>query len=54
MRYDRDASGVHGDFPERQPGGAGRERSIEHAFVTPVFGTVQPLHGLPGAIRSYA
>jgi len=54
MRYDRDASGAHWDFPERQAGGAGRERSIEHAFVTPVFGTAQPLHGVSGAIRRYA
>ena len=42
------------DFPERQPGAEGRERSIEHAFVTPVFGTVQPLHGVSGAIRRLA
>ncbi|WP_164703366.1 hypothetical protein [Modestobacter sp. KNN46-3] len=47
-------TGAHWDFPERQPGSAGRERSIEHAFVTPVFGTAQPLHGLSGAIRRLA
>jgi hypothetical protein len=41
-------------FPERQPGAEGRERSIEHAFVTPVFGTAQPLHGLSGKIRRLA
>jgi hypothetical protein len=48
------ATGAHWDFPERQPGAEGRERSIEHAFVTPVFGTAQPLHGLSGAIRRVA
>jgi hypothetical protein len=46
--------GAHWDFPDRQPGSAGRERSIEHAFVTPAFGTAQPLHGLSGAIRRLA
>src|SRR3954469_23448334 len=47
-------TGAHWDFPERQPGGKGRERSVEHAFVTPVFGTAQPLHGVSGAIRRLA
>ncbi|MFQ1002785.1 hypothetical protein [Modestobacter sp. SSW1-42] len=47
-------TGAHWEFPERQPGAEGRERSIEHAFVTPVFGTAQPLHGLSGRIRRYA
>jgi hypothetical protein len=47
-------TGAHWDFPERQPGAEGRERSIEHAFVTPVFGTAQPLHGVSGAIRRLA
>ncbi|KGH47550.1 hypothetical protein IN07_06570 [Modestobacter caceresii] len=47
-------TGAHWDFPDRQPGSAGRERSIEHAFVTPVFGTAQPLHGPSGAIRRLA
>jgi hypothetical protein len=46
--------GAHWRFPERQPGAEGRERSIEHAFVTPAFGTAQPLHGLSGAIRRLA
>jgi hypothetical protein len=46
--------GAHWEFPERQPGAEGRERSIEHAFVTPAFGTAQPLHGLSGAIRRFA
>ncbi len=53
LQYPAD-TGAHWDFPERQPGGEGREHSIEHAFVTPVFGTAQPLHGLSGAIRRLA
>ena len=53
LQYPAD-TGAHWDFPERQPGGEGRERSIEHAFVTPVFGTAQPLHGPSGAIRRLA
>ncbi|MBM7807905.1 hypothetical protein JOD57_003742 [Geodermatophilus bullaregiensis] len=53
LQYPAD-TGAHWDFPERQPGSEGRERSIEHAFVTPVFGTAQPLRGLSGAIRRSA
>ncbi|CCH87672.1 Conserved protein of unknown function [Modestobacter italicus] len=53
LQYPAD-TGAHWEFPDRQPGGEGRERSIEHAFVTPVFGTAQPLHGLSGAIRRLA
>jgi hypothetical protein len=47
-------TGAHWSFPDRQPGSTGRERSIEHAFVTPVFGTVAPLHGISGAVRRLA
>jgi hypothetical protein len=47
-------TGAHWDFPERQPERFPRERSTEHKFLTPVFGTAQPLHGLSGAIRRYA
>ena len=49
-------TGAHWDFPERQPERRPRERSIEHAFLTPVFGTAQPLKGLSGVLRrvSYA
>ena len=56
LRYAPDSTGAHWDFPERQPERVPRERSVEHAFVTPVFGTAQPLKGLSGAIRrqSYA
>ena len=53
LQYPAD-TGAHWEFPERQPGGEGRERSIEHAFVTPVFGTAQPLRGLSGVVRRFA
>ena len=35
-------TGAHWDFPERQPEKWPRERSVEHRFLTPVFGTAQP------------
>lgn len=54
LRYDPDTTGAHWRFPERQPGADDRERSVEHAFVTPVFGTAQPLHGVSGAVRRTA
>jgi hypothetical protein len=47
-------TGAHWDFPERQPELVPRERSTEHKFLTPVFGTAQPLRGLSGAIRRMA
>jgi hypothetical protein len=47
-------SGAHWDEPEQQPELVPRERSIEHARLTPVFGTAQPLHGVSGAIRRHA
>ncbi|GCD19648.1 hypothetical protein CTKZ_12100 [Cellulomonas algicola] len=47
-------TGAHWTEPEQQPELAPRERSIEHARLTPVFGTAQPLHGLSGAIRRHA
>jgi hypothetical protein len=47
-------TGAHWDFPERQPEKWPRERSIEHAFVTPVFGTSTPPKGASGALRKYA
>lgn len=53
LQYPAD-TGAHWDFPERQPETWPRERSIEHAFVTPVFGTAQPPHGLSGVIRRYS
>lgn len=54
LQYAPERTGAHWRFPERQPGGEGRERSVEHAFVTPVFGTAQPLHGASGAVRRLA
>jgi hypothetical protein len=48
------ATGAHWDFPPRQPENAPREKSTEHKFMTPVFGTAQPLYGLSGQIRRYA
>ncbi|HEX8303365.1 MAG TPA: hypothetical protein VF612_00685 [Jatrophihabitans sp.] len=53
-RFDPGASGAHWDFPERQPEKWPRERSIEHASLTPVFGTSCPPKGLSGVIRKYA
>jgi hypothetical protein len=47
-------TGAHWDFPERQPERYPREKSPEHKFLTPVFGTAQPPRGLSGAIRRYA
>lgn len=51
LRYQQNLSGAHWEFPERQPETRPRERSLEHAFLTPVFGTAQPPKGLSGAIR---
>jgi hypothetical protein len=53
-RFDPDLSGAHWDFPERQPEKWPRERSVEHAFLTPVFGTACPPRGLSGRIRRLA
>ena len=45
-RFDPSATGAHWDFPERQPEKWPRERSIEHKFLTPVFGTSCPQRAL--------
>jgi hypothetical protein len=47
-------TGARWDFPERQQPRGFRERSTEHKFLTPVFGTAQPLKGISGQIRRYA
>jgi hypothetical protein len=47
-------TGAHWDFPERQPEKWPRERSVEHRFLTPVFGTAQPPSGLSGVMRRFA
>src|SRR4051812_17269742 len=53
LQYPAD-TGAHWDFPDRQPEKEPRERSIEHAMLTPVFGTAQPLQGFSGGLRKYA
>lgn len=53
-KFDPELNGAHWDFPERQPEKWPRERSIEHAFLTPVFGTSCPPKGLSGIMRKYA
>jgi hypothetical protein len=44
-------TGAHWEFPERQPEKWPRERSVEHKFLTPVFGTACPPRWVSGAIR---
>jgi hypothetical protein len=54
LQFQEDLSGAHWEFPDRQPEKWPRERSVEHAFLTPVFGTAQPPAGVSGVIRRYA
>ncbi len=54
LQFQDDLSGAHWEFPDRQPEKWPRERSIEHKFLTPVFGTAQPPTGLSGAIRKFS
>jgi hypothetical protein len=54
LQYQPDMTGARWDFPERQPEKWPRERSIEHKFLTPVFGTACPPKGLSGVIRRTA
>lgn len=53
-RFNVEGTGAHWHFPERQKPERPRERSIEHRFLTPVFGTACPTKGLSGIIRRYA
>src|ERR687894_1572536 len=53
-RFDPELSGAHWDFPDRQPEKWPRERSNEHKFLTPVFGTSCPPKGVSGAIRKFS
>ena len=53
-RFDPGLNGAHWHFPERQVEKWPRERSIEHKFLTPVFGTSCPPKGLSGAMRKWA
>jgi hypothetical protein len=54
LQYRPDLTGARWDFPERQPEKRPRERSVEHKFLTPVFGTSCPTRGLSGAMRKVA
>jgi hypothetical protein len=47
-------TGARWDFPERQPERWPRERSLEHKFLTPVFGTACPPKLLSGRLRKLA
>src|SRR5689334_954542 len=53
-QFDPTFAGAHREFPERQPELRPRERSIEHAMLTPVFGTACPPRGLSGVMRRFA
>ena len=53
-RFDPGATGAHWEFPERQPELWPRERSVEHKFLTPVFGTTCQPRGVSGILRRYA
>jgi hypothetical protein len=48
------ATGARWHFPERQSQQRERERSSEHKFLTPVYGTSCPTQGLSGVVRRYA
>jgi hypothetical protein len=54
LQLQPDLTGAHWRFPERQAEHRPRERSIEHRFLTPVFGTAQPTRGLSGEVRKLA
>lgn len=54
LQFDPALNGAHWEFPDRQEEKYPRERSIEHQFLTPVFGTSCPPKGLSGAIRRLA
>jgi hypothetical protein len=53
-QFDPGLNGARWDFPDRQPEKWPRERSIEHKFLTPAFGTSCPPKGLSGAIRKFS
>jgi hypothetical protein len=54
LEFRDDLTGARWEFPDRQPEKWPRERSIEHRFLTPVFGTAQPPKGLSGVIRKFS
>ena len=47
-------TGAHWDFPERQIPRYAREKTPEHKFLTPVFGTALSARRALGVIRRYA
>lgn len=49
-----ETTGAHWTLPERQPGSANRERSIEHIGMPAAFGDTIPLSGLSGKVRRLA
>ncbi|TCC51456.1 hypothetical protein E0H73_40745 [Kribbella pittospori] len=53
-KYDPHPYGAVWDFPDRQVEEWPRERSNEHEFLTPVFGTSCPPRGMSGRIRQHA
>lgn len=53
-RLRREPTGAHWDVPDQQQERWPRERSIEHAALTPVFGTSCPPKGLSGRLRRFA
>ncbi len=53
-QYNGASNGARWEFPERQPENWPRERSNEHKFLTPVFGTSCPPKGLSGVMRKLA
>jgi hypothetical protein len=54
LQLSSDAATADGELPQQQPERWPRERSIEHRFLTPVFGTAQPPRGVSGRIRKHA
>ena len=54
MAFDPDMTDLARGRPEQQPETWPRERSMEHAGLTPVFGTSCPPRGLSGALRKIA
>ena len=54
LQFDPTLTGAHWEFPDRQPEKWPRERSVEHKFLTPVFGTSCPPKGLSGVMRKVA
>jgi hypothetical protein len=54
LQRQEDMTGAHWEFPDRQPEVLPRERSVEHKFLTPVFGTSCPPKALSGVLRKWS